>query len=183
MTSRVLAIPLACALAAAGCTSRPRAPALHGESVYLDDREGFRFEPPTGWSMTARTALPADEPVTRQRKLVEYKFANPANPASFTVSRIDAPDDLDLLTHLGANRPGPEGWRVLKPLAPISVDGVPGQSVVLTSGAGAKALVRDITAFHRNGRHYFFVLLANADDASARAAGRRAIASLSWKSD
>lgn len=181
MKSRIALLVVASALAAAGCTSRPRAPALHGESFYQDDREGFRFEPPAGWGMTARTALPADQPVTQERKLVEYKFANPTKPASFTVSRLDDAGAIDLLAQFAANRSAPDGWRVVKPIAPITTDGVQGQSLTLTSGAGPKAMIKDVTAFHRDGRHYFFVLLCNPDDVAARDAGRRAIATLSWK--
>lgn len=181
MTHGPVVLALTCVLAAAGCTSRPRAPALHAESVYQDESEGFRFEPPRGWNMTVRSAFPAGQPVTQQRKLVEYKFANPVNPASLTVSRLDTTEAIDLLAHFAAKATGPDAWRPVKPVSTVTIDGMPGQTVSLASGVGTKAQIMDITAFQRNGRHYFFMLLCHPDDRSAREAGRRAIATLNWK--
>jgi hypothetical protein len=183
MTSRFLTLAAAFAVAITGCTSGPRAPALHGESVFQDDSEGFRFEPPSGWGMTVRTRLPTDQPVMQERKLVEFKLANPTKPASFTVSCLDAPANLDLLNQFAVNRPGPDSWRVSKPVAPVSVGGLEAQNFALTMGTGTKALAKEVTAFHRNGRHYFFVLLSHPDDVSAKEAGRRTMTTLTWKAN
>ena len=172
---------LATALAAAGCSNRPHAPALLAESVYQNDQAGFRLEIPSGWILHTKTALPSGQPVPQEKVLVGYKLTHGAKPASFEIGCMDAPENLDLVAHFTANRTGPGSWRSMGPEQSISAGGVTARRLNFQQGDGPSALRKEVAAVHRGGRFYFFTLVADADDTDALNEARRAVASLNWK--
>lgn len=179
-----LLLPLTlAALAAIGCTSRPRAPALVPESIYQNEQEGLRFEAPVDWIVHAKTTLPSGEPVPIERMLVGYKRLRTPNPASFEVGRWDAPQDTNLVDHFTAKRLGPQAWRQIGGVESLTVGGLPAQRLQFQQRARNLDIRKEVTAVHHNGKFYFFSLIAPPDDLTARNEARRAIASVTWKSD
>src|SRR5436309_1759630 len=81
--------------AAAGCATRPSAPALLDTPIYQNKQEGFRFEVPDGWKMSARAEYPPG-PVAQERLLVAYRRTVEDMPATLKVSLVDLPELADL---------------------------------------------------------------------------------------
>ena len=52
-------LALVLAVAAAGCSDRPRAPRLSNDPVYQNDAIGLRFLAPEGWTIVSRAAAPS----------------------------------------------------------------------------------------------------------------------------
>jgi hypothetical protein len=174
-----VACALAAALAAAGCTERPHAPALRNEAVYQNAQEGFRFLPPEGWPMHTRTNLPSG-PLTKEHVLVAYRNVQPGSPrpAAFEVSCADLPESADLTAHLSA---GKGNWRAVKPPEPVAAGNAAGVRITLAGRVGNDALQKEVVAVRRGGRVYFFTLIAAPTDTAARAQARQAVGSLMWK--
>src|SRR5262245_25916538 len=104
---RVVAIAAA-ALVLASCSSGPRAPALRDEAVYQNDREGFRFRVPEGWTQHAKSDLPPGK-ANKEHLLVSYRRSS--KPASLEVSLADVPESADLATYLAGPSFGAKQWR------------------------------------------------------------------------
>src|SRR5689334_14831576 len=90
---------LVCAALLAGCNSRPRAPALRDDPVYQNDREGFRFLAPEGWTQSARTEVPPGK-VKTETPLVDYRRTKGEGRAALRVSLADLPESTDLESYL-----------------------------------------------------------------------------------
>ncbi len=70
-----------------GCRSRPRAPLLRDDPVYQNDREGFRFLAPEGWTQSSRSEVPPGK-ITKELSLVDYRRKT-GKGASFLVTLAD----------------------------------------------------------------------------------------------
>jgi hypothetical protein len=167
------------ALAPAGCGNRPRAPALQDEPVYQNDREGFRFLVPDGWTQHARAELPPG-PAEQERILVEYQRLQADKPNVFRVSLIDLPESKNLEQYLRSRWPGqplqPEGAP-----EPVEVDGVTGSHWVFRAVEGGQVLREDVYVFRREARVYLFSGIYPPDDAPPRQEVRRTVEGIRWK--
>ena len=180
MITRSLAA-LALAAMLAGCSPRPRAPALmQGEAVYVNAQEGFRFLPPPDWTMFSRAEVPPGR-LTEERSLVGYRRGAGAAVATLDVSMADVPESEELAGAVKERRGGAE-WKAQGPAEALEVGGRPAargsyQSHRQTDGP---ALVKEIVAVRKGGRVYFFTGVFPADDAKAREQVRQSVETLSW---
>lgn len=164
------------AIAAGGCESRPRAPALTTEAVYENDAAGVRFVAPEGWVTSGKSALPPgtfDKPI----RLVSYT-ATPG-PAGLDLYAVDLPAGQALPAYLEQHAIGAEKWVAKGPGKPDTVHGVAAVRYTHTNKKGDRT--RELTAFARGPRTYVLVLTYPTADGGARDLGRRAIDSTTWK--
>jgi hypothetical protein len=178
MTARRLLA--AVALAAAACSPHPKAPPLTGEAVYENDAAGFRFLTPAGWPVTSR-ATPPPGPLPRPVVLVSYEQPGGEKPAELAVLVADLPPDADLQKFLIDYRVGAEAWGQRSPPQAVTVNGVAAMHYSLTRRQGKDEMLREVTAFRRGGRVYFFLATFAASDESARATVRSSVESVAWK--
>jgi hypothetical protein len=163
----------------AGCDGRPRAPALQAGPLYQSEREGFRFLAPEGWAQRARAELPPG-PFEKEELLVAYGRLDD-RPASFEVSLADLPEGADLGRFLTAAPSGGVRWRLKGAAEPVAVNGVAATRLALAGGAGRGEQVKEVVAFRRGGRVYFFAGIFPAGDAATRDEVRRAVNTVAWK--
>jgi hypothetical protein len=170
---------IAALLLACSCQPRPRAPALLDEPVYQNEREGFRFLVPEGWSMSARSDLPPG-PADKERLLVQYRRSTADRPATFEVSMADLPEGTDLAAYLGGPAFGAERWKPSAAPQPLQVGGADATRFRFTARVDGADLAREVTAVRRGGRIYFFTVLAPPADTTAPEQVRRAVGRIVW---
>jgi hypothetical protein len=166
-------------MALAGCSAGPRAPALQDDPVYQNNREGFRFLVPDGWTQSARGEAPSG-PATQEQMLVEYRLIGAEQPAAFRVTLVDLPAGTDLEGYFKTRWPA-ESWTSLTAAEPLEVDGRPGTHAAFASKEASAEQLQEVFAFQRGERAYLFVGLAAPTDTKARQQVRRAVESLHWK--
>jgi hypothetical protein len=164
-----------------GCSSRPRAPALENEPVYQNKREGFRFVVPEGWIQTAKADIPPGK-TQKERLLVAYQRPVHGKPVFLEVSLADLPDSTDLAAYLAETPYGTSKWRRLDPPQQVDVSGVPAVRYSYTTRVGRDDLIKEVTAFRRGERVYFFAGVYPTGDSQSREQLRRAAASTIWES-
>jgi hypothetical protein len=162
----------------AGCQPKPKAPALLDEPVYQSD-EGFRFLVPEGWTMAARGSLPPG-PLDKERLLVQYRRSADDKQATLEVSAADLPEDTELAAYLGGPSFSVSHWNPSGPPENLEVGGRPGTRYRFKARVGGSELAKEVTAFRRGGRVYFFNLLFAPSDAAAPEQFRRAVGRLVW---
>jgi hypothetical protein len=175
--------PLALIVAAtllAGCRPRPRAPALYDAPVYQNDTEGFRFVVPEGWSQYARSDVPPGK-LDKERLLVQYRRMKSAKEATLEVSAADLPPSADLADYLAGPAFGVKDWKLKPPPEPVEVNGVAGTRYDFTGRVGKDDMTREVVAFRRGERVYFFTTLFFTQDATAQEQSRRAVSRILWK--
>ncbi|HZT80003.1 MAG TPA: hypothetical protein VFA26_07275 [Gemmataceae bacterium] len=178
-TRSLAALTLAALLA--GCSPRPRAPALmQGEAVYVNAQEGFRFLPPPNWTMSHRAEVPPG-PLSEERALVAYRRPVGDATASLGVSMLDIPESADLADVIKQRR-GTTEWQPEGEVESLQLGGRPAARGAYRSrkAAGAPALVKEVVAVRKGGRVYFFTAVFDADDAKTREQVRKSIETLSW---
>ena len=165
------------ALAAlAGCTDRPRAPALRDESVFDNTREGIRFLTPSGWTLQARSEVPPG-PADTERLLVRYAGPPSATPPSFEVALQDLAESTDLVAHLKApSHSITTPWNIAEPAQPLTIGGAAGNRFTFSQGD----ITKETVAFRRGARVYFFTGIFATADTQSRDQIRQAVQSLSW---
>jgi hypothetical protein len=163
-----------------GCRSRPRAPALDNAPVYQNDREGFRFVAPEGWTQLARADVPPGK-LAKERLLVQYRRLNAPREATFEVSVADFSPSTDLADYLAAPAYGSKDWKLQSAPEPAEVNGVAGTRYDFTARVGKDDMTREVVAFRRGERVYFFTTVFFTKDATAQEQGRRAVARILWK--
>ena len=163
-----------------GCNTRPHAPALDNAPIYQNDREGFRFVMPEGWSQRARTDVPAGT-YPKERLLVAYHQSGSESPAWLEATLADLPEATDLAVFLAEPSYGVTEWRLKAGPESIEVTGAAGRRWTFTGREGKNEWIKEVVAVRRGGRTYFFNLLFAPTDTTSRDQGRRAIASLIWK--
>jgi hypothetical protein len=164
----------------AGCRPRPRAPVLDDSPVYENDQEGFRFMVPEGWSQYARSDVPPGK-LDKERLLVQYRRTNSAKQATLEVSADDLPPSTDLADHLAAPAFGLKDWKLRSPPEQVEVNGVAGTRYNFGGRVGKEDMTREVVAFRRGGRVYFFTTLFYTKDATAQEQSRRAVSRILWK--
>jgi hypothetical protein len=162
----------------AGCRAKPKAPALLDEPVY-QSKEGFRFLVPEGWIMAARANVPPG-PVEKERLLVQYRRANSDTQATLEVSLADLPEENDLAAYLSGPSFSARHWKQSGSRETLEAGGVSGTRFRFLTRIGGAEMAREVTAFRRGGRVYFFTVLFSPNDATAPEQVRRAIGSIVW---
>lgn len=161
-----------------GCQPKPKAPALIDEPVYQSP-EGFRFLVPEDWIMVARANVPPG-PVEKERLLVQYRRSSDEGSATLEISRMDLPEDADLAEYLSAPSFSVRRWKSLGRAESIEVDGVNGTRFRFSGQVEGRELAREVTAFRRDGRVYFFTVLYSPKDTAAPEQVRRSISRITW---
>jgi len=163
---------------ALGCDERPRAPSLQNEPVYQNSREGFRFMVPEGWTLHARGELPSGQ-LDRERMLVSYELLQTDKPATFQITAADLAADTDLKKYLSGTAFGIVDWQLKSPPEDLDIDNQRANRYTFGRRIGPE--VREVVAFRRGERVYFFTAMFPKSDTKAREQIRRAIESLVWK--
>ncbi len=169
-----------CLLLLAGCTNRPHAPALSDEPVYQNAEEGFRFLVPEGWLQYARRNYPPGR-ADKEHLLVAYRRSDPTKPAALEVSRVDFPRTTDLASYFTGGSDGAKLWQSEGPPENVEVDGVPGTRLAYSAMVNKEPTTKEITAFWRDDRLYFFTGIFLTSDTKVREEIHRAVASTLWK--
>lgn len=176
---RKLALGIILAL---GCSGQPQAPVLRNEPVYQNDTEGFRFLTPEGWRQQAKVNLPPGK-LDKERLLVQYVRLLPAEKgASLDVSMADLPATTDLAQYLAQPSGGVKNWRWKPPVEALSINGVRAERFTLTGRMGNEDAIKEVAAFRRGERVYFFTAYFAAGDTKAQQQVRRTVESTLWKS-
>src|SRR6185437_1187605 len=162
----------------AGCRPKPKAPALIDEPVY-QSAEGFRFLVPEGWIMAARANVPSG-PVEKERLLVQYRRANSDKQATLEVSLADLPEETDLAKYLSGPSFSADHWTQSGSPKTLEAGEVRGTRFRFRARVRGAEMAREVTAFRRGGRVYFFTVLFSPNDATAPEQVRRAIGSIVW---
>jgi hypothetical protein len=170
----VLLIAICCA-----CSDGPRAPVLHDSPVFQSDSDGFRFLMPDDYKLKSRSDLPSGR-IEGDRVLVQYHRYGSGKPASFEVTRRDDWTVETLDTILLAPSHGVQKWVDAGKGESVDLGGTPGQRRVLQGVMGKDRMAKEIVAFRRGDRGYFFVMLSRSGDESARNHFRRIIDGLTW---
>lgn len=174
---RRLCAGLVLAVMLVGCGWRPSAPPLRDDPLYQDRREGFRFFVPEGWKQRARGEVPTGK-ISGERMLAEYKCSACANPAALMVSVADVPVDSSLSDHLLKNTFTGEDWRLANPVEEFTINGVPAARITYVMAKGE--MIREVVAFRRGERVYFFKGFYARADAQSRKAIRTAVDTIVW---
>ncbi|HTU88491.1 MAG TPA: hypothetical protein VMF69_00190 [Gemmataceae bacterium] len=161
-----------------GCQPKPKAPALIDEPIYQSD-EGFRFLVPDGWIMAARANVPPG-PVNKERRLVQYRRSSGDFNAILEVSLMDLPEDTDLTAYLSRPSFSARHWEPSGQAESMEAGGVHGTRFRFSASIEGRKLAKEVTAFRRGGRVYFFTLLCPPKDAAAQEQSRRLIGGLVW---
>ncbi len=176
-----LMMALACQLAS-GCVTKPRAPVLSDDPVYQNNKEGFRFLAPTGWTQSARADVP---PGKREKEtpIVAYTRDSGTYPASFRVSVIDLPEKTDMAEFLARRSYGVEHWTQIGAPEDIKVGSVTGVRYTFRGRLSRKEeQVKEVVCLRRGERVYLFTAVYTPGDSEAKEQLRRVVESLIWKS-
>lgn len=179
MFLRITGIALTLA-ALAGCDGpRPSAPPLDDDPYYNNKREGFRFFPPEGWRQRARGEVPPGA-IQAERMLVEYHAVTTELPAVLRVSVADVPESTSLTSYLEKSAAKASQWKLASPFETFVINGIPAVRADYRRSAGKQEVVKEVVAFRRGERVYFFTGLYAPTDAKTRKDVRRAVDSIVW---
>jgi predicted Zn-dependent protease len=163
----------------AACSDRPKAPPLTAEAVFQNEQIGLRFLAPAGWPVRSRAVLPTGQ-LAKPIVLVSYQRVGGERLAEFSVLVADLPPDANLEQFVAEHRVGAEQWAARPPSRQVTVNGVSATRCLLTRVQGKEEIHREVTAFRRGERVYFFLVVFAASDASSRDAVRVAVESVTW---
>jgi hypothetical protein len=163
----------------AGCTSGPSAPALDDEPIYKAAREGFRFSRPEGWTQWARGDVPAGK-LEGERLLVEYRSQSSEEMATLEVSVASVAPTDSLSDFVTRNCKTGEDWRLRGPVENFTINGEAAVRLVWVMAADTGERVREIVAFRRDDRVYFFKGFYAASDTRSRREFRSAVDTVVW---
>ena len=173
--------PITLLLFACGCPDRPRAPLLRDDPVYQNDREGFRFLAPDGWTMRAKSEVPSGS-LEKQRTLVEYLRLTEDKTAMLEVSVANSREISDLPSDQAKPAFGITQWNLVGSPEAITIDGQEALRFHYLGKSGKPSITREVTVFRRKNRDYFFTGMYPESDTKARDEIRRAVGSTIWKS-
>jgi hypothetical protein len=163
-----------------GCSTRPRAPVLRDDPVYQDDREGFRFLAPEGWTQSTRAEVPRGKRET-ETPLVAYRRKTGSALASFRVSLIDLSSSADLAAYVAGPSYGVSKWSPMNQPEDITVGGAAGVRYTLRGRSGNEEVIKEVVCFRRGERVYFFTAMYTPSDIEVRDELRRTVESIIWK--
>jgi hypothetical protein len=168
---------LALAALLAGCSPRPRAPALmQGEALYVNAQEGFRFVPPPNWALHARAEWPAGR-IEEERLLVAYRRVAGNQVTRFEVTMVDVAESVELAELIVAHS---DGWKPEGRVEALEIAGRPAARGAYRSRTANPPEIKEIVAVRKGERVYFFIGLFAADDSKGRDQVRKSIETLSW---
>ncbi|HEX3151823.1 MAG TPA: hypothetical protein VHR66_27370 [Gemmataceae bacterium] len=170
---------LVLAIVCAACSNRLKAPPLTNDAVFHDDAIGLRFLVPSGWAMQSREVVPVGP---LPRTIIVVSYAGPAGPNLATLELVaaDVPAEADLERFLSENGPGNDQWTSLPPSKAIIVNGAEAIRFAQSRMQGKNEIRREVTAFRRGARVYFFVLAFPSADADVGDAARKTVESVTW---
>ena len=174
---RLTLIRALCALLLAGCNTKLSAPPLDDAPVYKNQREGFRFFVPAGWKQRAKGEVPPGK-IETERMLVEYRCMTCAGTLMVTVA--DVPLTTSLSDYISANTKTGEEWHMQSPPEEFTINAMPAVRVSYVEGEGRLQMVREIVAFRREERVYFFKSFYASEEAESRKALRAAVDTIVW---
>lgn len=161
-----------------GCSQGPKAPALEDGPVFYDRQEGFRFLVPDGWKQSVHAVLPPGR-LEDERMIVEYHL--PAAQASFAVTCADIDPSVKLDEYVATHVPGSAHWTLTKPGQACQVGDVPAVRMTLSGHLGNREkYTREVVAFRRGERVYFFTGIYAASDKETAEQVRAADDSVIW---
>jgi hypothetical protein len=179
--SRFVLVAAACVLGVAGCSNEPRAPALIDSPVYQNDGEGFRFLVPDGWKISAKAEMPPGK-LDKERLLVQYHRTGDATKATLLeVSAADLPVEADLAQYLAGPSFGAGKWNATSKPEVIPGHGVEGLRLSFRGQVERTGMMKEVVAFRRKQRVYFFTMIAANGDGTAPDQFHRAVESVVWK--
>jgi hypothetical protein len=172
----------------AGCSS-PKQPAYQ-------DKQGFRFTPPSGWVERAREdAMPSraahkqpNVPLpplgvpgkSQERLLVEYYRLTAGRPAWLQVTVADAPAPTFLKDCLSAKAPGPN-WKREAEVEGLEVSGLPAGRIAFAGRWSDQDYLCETVALLKAEKLYLITASFPAADAVAREQVRKAVDSAGWQ--
>jgi hypothetical protein len=153
---------------------------LANEPLYQNDKIGLRFLAPEGWSLSSRAELPSGA-LPKPIVLVAYQLTRGDNPAELEVLAADLAERSDLGPFLIEHRIGAAKWTLKPPAEEVTIHGAAGTRLVLIRKSAKGETRREVTAFQRGGRTFFFLITYSANDSAARDAARQSVESVSWQ--
>lgn len=175
-----LGIAVLAALVAPGCGDQPQAPVLRNEPVYENDVEGFRFLAPEGWQQHAKVNAPPGK-LEQERLLVQYVRLSSEKGAALDVSMADLPATTDRAVYLARPSGGVKSWRLKPPVESLHVNGAAAERFTFTGLVAKVDTTKEVVAFRRGERVYFFTAYFATGDDKAREQVRRVVESTLWK--
>jgi hypothetical protein len=160
-----------------GCEGRLTAPPLEDGPVYRNTREGFRFFVPDGWKQRARGEVPAGK-IETERMLAEYRCLTCVG--TLMISVVDVPLATPLVDYLIKNDKTGADWRQQAPPEEFTINDMPAVRITYVEGEGRMQMTREVVAFRRDERVYFFKSYFDSHDAQSRKALRDAIDTIVW---
>ncbi len=110
--------------------------------------------------------------------LAEYKCLNCSG--SLRVSVADVPLSTPLGDYITKNTFTGEKWRLLHPAEEFTINGEPAARILYAKGSGREEVFREVVAFRRDERVYFFKSFYAAWDVRVRKALRAAVDTIVW---
>lgn len=159
----------------AGCTKKPKAPALESGPVFQNKQEGIRFRVPDSWVQTARGVLPAGK-LDKERLLVSYRATD--RIAAFELNAMDFVEGFNLRTYLAENAYGSKLWKPTTPPEEIKLGELNGIRHVMSGRIDKEMMTLDVTTVHRGDRVYLFKGIYASADKIARDQVRDAVRSV-----
>jgi hypothetical protein len=117
----------------------------------------------------------------KERLLVQYRRLDPGKDATLEVTAADLEPSTDLAARLAGPGFGVQEWRLQPPPEPLDVNGVAGVRYDFAGRSGRDEMTREVVAFRRGGRVYFFTVVSLKKDATAREQFRRAVNGILWR--
>ena len=97
------------------------------------------------------------------------------------VSLADLPDWIDLAKYLAEPSQSVQKWQLVGAPEKLILSGAAAIRYTLASRSEKDKLTKEVTAFRRGDRTYFFTGVFRPGDERARDAVRQAVASVMWK--
>jgi hypothetical protein len=110
--------------------------------------------------------------------LAEYRCLDCFGTLMVTVA--DVPVSTSLSEYITKNTLTGETWRLVAPAEDFTINDVPAARITYVKGEGSEATIRDIIAFRRQERVYFFKSFYASDDARSRKALQAAVDTIVW---
>jgi hypothetical protein len=162
-------------LAQAGCSKKPRAPALEAGPVFQNKQEGIRFRVPDSWVQSARGQLPSGK-LEKERLLVSYRAKD--RIAAFELNALDFAENQDLSTYLAERAYGSNQWKPSAPPEDVKVGDLSGVRYVMAGRIDKEPMTLDVVSVHRGERVYLFKGIYASKDKGAREQLREAVHSI-----
>jgi predicted Zn-dependent protease len=118
--------------------------------------------------------------IESERLLVEYQCQTSAKPATLAVSVASIDPSASLTEYVTKSSLTGEAWRISGPVENFTINNVPAVRINYTLRADNEEFVREIVAFRRGERVYFFKGVCAGPDARSRREIRSALETVVW---